>query len=504
VPLRLPLAVRFIPPPTVTGISPNFGPVTGGTSVTVTGTGFVSGAALTFAGAPATGVTVVSTTSITATAPAGTVGAVDVVVINPDSQTGTLAAGYTYIGPPTVTTLSVTTGPTVGGTALTITGAKFVAGATVTFGSAAGTSVTVVSATSITVTTPAHTGTGAVNVVVTNPDGQSGTKINAFTYNAPKVTSFAPTSSATVGGTVVTITGTYYAAGATVQFGGINATGVTVVNSTTITATTPAHVAGTVTVAVFNSDGVSGSLANNFVYGPPAVSSISPVSGATTGGTAITINGAYFATGATVTLGGAAATGVTVVSATKITATTPAHAAGAVDVVVANSDGVSGTLTSGFTYAAAPTVGSISPATGTTNGGTAVTITGTNFVSGATVTIGGAAATGVNVASATSITATTPAGTAGAADVRVTTIGGSGVLAGGYTYTSAAAPTVASLNVTTGTTNGGTAVTLTGTGFVSGASVTFGGTAATGVSVVSATSITLTTRLTQPAPSTLS
>ena len=76
----------------------------------------------------------------------------------------------------------------------------------------------------------------------------------------------------------------------------------------------------------------------------------------------------------------------------SITATTAAHAAGAVSVVVTNTDAKTGTLTNGYTYTTtnpAPTVSAISPNTGTENGGTAVTVTGTGFQSGATVTIGG-------------------------------------------------------------------------------------------------------------------
>ena len=76
----------------------------------------------------------------------------------------------------------------------------------------------------------------------------------------------------------------------------------------------------------------------------PTVSSISPNSGTANGGTTVTITGTGFLSGATVSLGGTAATGVTVVSSTSITATTPAHAAGAVNVVVTNTDGQSGTL----------------------------------------------------------------------------------------------------------------------------------------------------------------
>ena len=80
------------------------------------------------------------------------------------------------------------------------------------------------------------------------------------------------------------------------------------------------------------------------------VAAISPISGSANGGTAVTITGTGFLSGASVKLGGTAATGVTVVSSTSITATTPAHAAGTVDVVVTNTDGQSGTLIGGYTY----------------------------------------------------------------------------------------------------------------------------------------------------------
>ncbi len=92
-----------------------------------------------------------------------------------------------------------------------------------------------------------------------------------------------------------------------------------------------------------------------------------------------------------------------------------------------------------FTITVAPqptTVTSVSPSFGSTAGGTSVTITGTGFASPATVTIGGVAATSVVVNSATSITCTTPAGTAGARDVVVTVSGQSSTGGTGlYTYT---------------------------------------------------------------------
>ena len=92
----------------------------------------------------------------------------------------------------------------------------------------------------------------------------------------------------------------------------------------------------------------------------PTVSSVSPNSGSTAGGTAVTITGTNFAAGATVTFGVAAATNVVVVSSTSITATTPAGSAGAVTVTVTNLGPQSGSLANGFTYTTSPTVSSVS------------------------------------------------------------------------------------------------------------------------------------------------
>jgi hypothetical protein len=479
--------------PTVTDISPENGPTAGSTSVTITGTGFVDGATVTFGGTAGTGVAFVSSTSITATTPAHAAGEVDVVVTNPDTQSGTLSDEFTYIAPPTVTGISPPSGPTAGSTSVTITGTGFVDGATVTFGGTAGTGVAFVSSTTITATTPAHTA-GAVDVVVTNPDTQAGTLSGGFTYiGPPTVSAILPTGGTPAGGTPVTITGTGFVDGATVTFGGTAGTSVAFVSSTTITATTPAHVAGAVDVVVTNPDTQYGTLTSGFMYAaPPTVTDIAPVSGPSAGSTSVTITGTGFVDGATVTFGGAAGTSVAFVSSTTITATTPAHAAGAVDVVVTNPDTQYGTLTSGFMYTAPPTVTDIAPDGGTPAGGTLVTITGTGFVDGATVTFGGTAGTGVAFVSSTTITATTPAHAAGAVDVVVTNPDTqSGTLANGFQYTDG--PVVTSILPVSGTPAGGTLVTITGTGFIDGATVTFGGAAGTGVAFVSSTTITATT-----------
>jgi uncharacterized repeat protein (TIGR01451 family) len=96
------------PAPTVNAIDPAQGPIAGGTAVTITGTNFVDGCAVTIGGVSATSVSFSSATTLTAVTPAHAAGAVDVVVTNPDTQTGNLTSGFTYVAPngsaPVITT----------------------------------------------------------------------------------------------------------------------------------------------------------------------------------------------------------------------------------------------------------------------------------------------------------------------------------------------------------------------------------------------------------------
>ncbi len=117
-------------------------------------------------------------------------------VTNSDGQSGSLASGFTYIGQPTVTSVSPNNGPVAGGTAVTITGTNFAAGATVTFGSAAATNVVVVNSTTITATTPAGSA-GAVTVTVTNRAGRAGAWRMGSPTTRSVAISFAQVASAT-------------------------------------------------------------------------------------------------------------------------------------------------------------------------------------------------------------------------------------------------------------------------------------------------------------------
>src|SRR5205823_4388339 len=312
--------------PAVTSVSPNNGPTGGGTSVTITGTNFISGATVAFGLTPATGVVVNSATSITAVSPATlTPGTIDVRVSTSGGTSPAVAGDqFTYNAvQPAVTSLSPSSGPTGGGTSVTITGTNFIAGASGAFGLAAAASVTVNSPTQTTAVTPSPS-PGTVDVTITTTGGTSATSpADQFTFFAiPTVTAVSPNNGPTGGGTPVTISGTNFAPGSTAAFGATAATNVVVVDATTITADPPATLTpGTVDVHVVTSGGTSANtVADDFTYNAvqPAVTSVSPNTGPTDGGTVVTITGTNFINGASVAFGAGAATGVLVNSATSI------------------------------------------------------------------------------------------------------------------------------------------------------------------------------------------
>ena len=124
---------------------------------------------------------------------------------------------------PTVTAISAAAGPLAGGTPMTITGTGFSGATEVDFGSGhAATNLDVVSATQITVTSPAESTAGTVDVTVTGPGGTSTTSsADQFTYvAAPTVSGVSP--AAATGGTTVTITGTGFSGATAVDFGSGN------------------------------------------------------------------------------------------------------------------------------------------------------------------------------------------------------------------------------------------------------------------------------------------
>jgi hypothetical protein len=241
----------------------------------------------------------------------------------------------------------------------------------------------------------------------------------------------SPNQGSTGGGTPVTITGTNLSDTTAVKFGSKSAT-ITSVTPTSVSVVSPSGT-GTVAVTVTTPGGTSNPL-SFFYVGAPFKSSLGTTSGPTAGGNTITVNGAGLSTASSVSFGGVPAT-PTVDSDSQLSVTVPAGtAAGAVGVSVTTAGGTNNGLT--YVYVDAPTVTTVTPNSGSTSGGTAVTITGTNLDTTESVTFGGTPAP-FAVLNATTLSVVTPPGTAGAVDVVVTNPAGSATDVGAFTYVAA-------------------------------------------------------------------
>ncbi len=167
--------------PNISGISASTGNISGGRSVRVTGSYLLATSQIKFDGVAGTSLFVESSTSVLVTTPAGTLGAKNVVLSTASGAT-TLVNGFTYVSTPVpaINSLSVTEGTTAGGTSTVISGTNLDTATSVTVD---GNPATIVSnsSTAISITTPAGS-EGAKNVVVTTA-GSSATIVGAFTYS---------------------------------------------------------------------------------------------------------------------------------------------------------------------------------------------------------------------------------------------------------------------------------------------------------------------------------
>jgi hypothetical protein len=344
-----------VPSPAVASVSPESGSSEGGTRVRITGSGFLPGTTVEIGGA-ASPVEVLSETELTAVTPAHAPGSEEVIVSTPDGEsTGGPSYAYVVTAAPTVSSISPESGSSEGGALVTIEGSGFLSGSTTVEIGGVASSVEVLSETELTAVTPAHK-PGSEPVTVSTPNGSSkgGPSYTYVLTAAPTVASVSPESGPSEGGALVTIEGSGFLSGSTtVEIGGVASPAVEVLSETELTAVTPAHAPGSEEVIVSTPNGATPA-GPSYAYLPlPSVASVNPGSGPIAGGTRVTIAGSGFARGAEVDIGGAASS-VEVISETEITALTPAHAPGGVEVSVSDSGGVS---TGGPTYTfLAPTV----------------------------------------------------------------------------------------------------------------------------------------------------
>ena len=486
-----------VKPPTVTGVSPAFGDDFGGDTVTITGTGFTGATAVDFGGTfnQAQSFTVIDDSHITAVTPessTGDAGEVDVTVYNSaGASTVTSKDHFSYVhSKPVITGISPKSGPTTGGTTVTVTGRYFNAGSVQLADSGVSGTCT---PTRCSFTTPAAAA-GTFDVAVEAFDGLSATTpADRFRYvraPAPAITSLVPAQGSSAGNTPLTVLGTNLAGG-TVYVGGQPAglpdTSVSPCTLTACSVYTPAGKVGTAPVVVKRPDGTS-SRAASFTYlrpGKPVVTSVQPAAGWLTGWDEVEVFGQNLS-GGTVRFGGVAADSGAVTctqTACDVTRTPAGARTGAVNVSVTTSGGTSAaTSASRFSYLL-PTVTKVSPTSGWTIGGTPVTITGTNLGSVDEIGFGGNRYTGFTC-TATACKGTLPsAASPGAVDITAVVSGtsrGNGPdvvsatsAADRFTYKDIPAPVVTSVAPSSGSLQGGDAVVVTGK-YLDNGKVSFG------------------------------
>ncbi|HVA02985.1 MAG TPA: IPT/TIG domain-containing protein [Acidimicrobiales bacterium] len=194
----------------------------------------------------------------------------------------------------------------------------------------------------------------------------------------------------------------------------------------------PAVGSGTVqpTSSQFSAGASSGLAMLLVVHAPPpipTVTAVNPSGGPLAGGNTVTVTGTTFSGATAVTFGSTAGTNVIVNGGgTSLTVTAPAEAAATIDVTVTTISGTSATGGADkYTYFPVPTVTAVNPNLGPSNGGTSVTVTGTNLTGTTAVHFGSNSGTGVSVnGGGTSLTVKSPAGAVGIVDVTVVTPGG--------------------------------------------------------------------------------
>lgn len=487
--------------PSITNVTPSSGSSAGGSTVTILGTNLVGSTSVTFGGTPATSFSLVSPNSLSAIAPAGTVGTVDVVVTTPlGSATRANAFTYTATAAPQITSFTPNNGPITGGTTVTITGAGFTGATAVRFIGVTASSFTVDSDTQITAVTAAPPGFASSTVQVVTPNGTA-ISSRLFTYTAssispPAVVSLSPASGLPAGGNSVTITGTNFSGANEVRFGNTLASSYVVDSPTQITAIAPAGSVGAVAVSVTTLGGsVSSSNAYTYASSQQQLTSQTISFTSTAPGSAV-VGGATYTPTATATSGLAVAftidsssSAICAISGGVVSFTGAGTCSVNADQAGDSSFSAAPRVQQSFSVsAAAPTISAISPNSGSTAGGTSVVITGTNLTGATSVNFGSVAASSFTVNSATQITAVAPAGSAGSVSLSVTTAGGTATSTGAFTYT-VPAPVVSSVSPNVGTVWGSSTITITGSGFTGATAVTFGTTPASSFTVISDTQI---------------
>jgi uncharacterized protein YxjI len=522
------------PAPSISSVSPSSMPASGSDqTLTIDGSNFVSGATLTFN--PPTGsninstaskLTFVSSTRIRYQINNGNdAGTWSVRVTNPDGNSSGWTS-FTVAAPstpsPSISSVSPSSIPASSSDqTLTINGSNFVSGATLTFDPPTGSNInstasklTFVSSSQIRYQINNGNDAGTWSVRVTNPDGKSSGwstfTVTGGTSTTPAITNVSPTSMpASSSDQTLTINGSNFVSGATLTFDpptGSNLSSVasklTFVSSSQIRyQINNANDVGTWSVRVTNPNGNSSGWTSFTVTAAttpsPAISSVSPTSMAgSSSDQTLTINGSNFVSGATLTFDpptgsnlNSTPSKLTFVSTSQIRyQINNANDVGTWSVRVTNPDGKTSGWSSFIVTAAttpSPSISSVSPTSMPgSNTDQTLTINGSNFVSGATLTFDPPTGSNLNSipSKLTFVSASqiryqiNNANDLGTWSVRVTNPDGK---TSGWTSFVVAAPVTPTPSISSITptsipaSTGDQTLTINGSNFVSGATLTF-------------------------------
>lgn len=367
------------------------------------------------------------------------------------------------------------------GTQLTITGAAFIPGSTVSIGGVAAQNVIIDSPTQIRATVAPGAITGAVTV--TTPGGIATAPQNFTVVAPPQITSFNPASG--FPGSIITIIGQNFISPVTVSFGGVTSPNVTVLSPTQLVAEVGNGASGVVKVQ--NPGGTAASVTTFSFFGAPNITSISPAQGGAN--TVITVRGTDFQPIDSVFIGstyldsasGTANASATLISPTELRITLKSiPLSGRITVVMPSGTAISPTT---FTFIPAPKIDSIVPPVGGAN--TSVRLVGRNFVNVDTLRFGNVNITGFMVNSTTAITFTMPPQMQNSTNaIVISALGGRDTSKTIFQYV--LPPQITSFTPSAGA---GAWVQITGANLVGVTSVSFGGIKADSVQAVSPQSV---------------
>ena len=486
--------------PVITNFTPSSGVNTAALPFIINGLNFRSGATViitnntTNRSVTGTG----TTTKITCSLPLTglPIGLYNLTVRNGDGSNITSSDYFMVKNPtPKISTYIPTSGFNTSTISITLTGSGYASGCQLTLTNQSTTIPGIISSFSTTKLvgmfslngTPA----GIYNLTVTNPGGPNTTK--PFTIFSPgtdpTITGFTPTSGANTAALSITITGTNFRPNPSVIITN-NSTSRTVTGTVTGNITIKCSLPltglpfGLYNLTVRNTDGSSVTRENEFtVNNPaPAISSLTPTSGYTSGPATVTISGSKFVSGVLISLENSTSSlpgTVTSFLATKITGTFALHtlSTGTYNLTVTNPGGSNTTKPfTVFSPGSDPTITGFTPTFGVNTAALPITITGTNYRKGTTVTI-------TNNTTSRTVTGTVTGNITikcslpliglpfGLYNLTVRNTDGSSVTRENEFTVNNPAPTISSVTPSTGYTPGSVTVTVSGSKFVSGAGI---------------------------------